>query len=106
MLENEFVAQPRMLRARRSPKPRRPGYPLNSLLRRAGMTTKKRPGFPGRFRVQPISAENRTVLGGGLLGRAVGDLLKFCAGADRNAARLLGLGDLADEIDMEQAVLE
>jgi len=26
--------------------------------------------------------------------------------SDRNAARLLGLGDLADEIDMQQAVLE
>src|SRR6476620_1801683 len=43
--------------------------------------------------------------GGGFVRRAVNDL-RLCAGRDRNAARLLGLGDLADEIDVEQAVLK
>src|SRR5437762_1190067 len=38
--------------------------------------------------------------------RSVGHLRSLRAGVDRNAARLLGLGDLADEIDVEQAVLE
>src|SRR6266849_8630034 len=66
----------------------------------------KTPRFPGAFRVQPISAESRFVSGGGFRGRAVAHLRSLRVGGDRNAAGLLGLGDLADEIDVEQAVLE
>src|SRR3954454_19724526 len=64
---------------------------------------KKRPGFPGRFRVQPISAESLIALRGD---RGVDHLRRLRAGVDRNAAGLLGLGDLAHEVDMEQVVLE
>src|SRR6266852_2815706 len=72
----------------------------------AGTTTtlnKKRPGFPGRFRVDQ---ETRTALRGGFPGRAIDHLRSLSAGGNRNVAGLLGLGDLADEIDVEQAVLE
>src|SRR5215217_9567363 len=69
----------------------------------SGMRAKKRPGFPGRFHVQPMPAESLTALRGD---RSVDHLRSVRAGVDRNAAGLLGLGNLADEIDVEQAVLQ
>src|SRR5882724_415293 len=54
---------------------------------------------------QLVRIENR--LRGRLLGRAIDHLRSNrIADGDRNAAGLLGLGDLADEIDVEQAVLK
>src|ERR1700761_5087087 len=44
--------------------------------------------------------------GGGLLGRAVDHLRLRGGRADRNVAGLLRLGNLADEIDVEQAMLK
>src|SRR5258708_39082394 len=73
--------------------------------RNDGGNDKKRPGFPGRFRVDQKQrlAETRTVLRGGFARRAVDHLRGPGAGGNRNVARLLGLGDFADEIDVEQA---
>ena|SRR5882724_145261 len=63
---------------------------------------KKRPSFPGRFRNyrMQMSAETEPRLRGGFRGRAVDDLRSGCA-RDRNAAGLLGLGNLANEIDVK-----
>src|SRR5690349_6453285 len=62
-----------------------------------------RPGFPGRFAFGQYRPKNWTALRGD---RSVDHLRSLRAGFDRNAARLRGLGNLADEIDVEQAVLE
>src|ERR1700724_178343 len=48
----------------------------------------------------------RSALRGGLLGRSFDHRRGLRAGGYRNAAGLLGLGNLANEIDVEQAVLE
>src|SRR5258707_8334712 len=76
--------------------------------REVTICTKKRPGCPGRFRVdqKQMLAETTTALRGGFVGRAVDHLRSLGGGGNRNAAGLLGLGDLADEIDVEQAVLK
>src|SRR4051812_19564410 len=66
---------------------------------------KKRPGNRGAFAVCRTWSELATRSGGDLL-LVLNHRRAGLAGADRNAAGLLGLGDLADEIDMEQAVLE
>src|ERR1700754_3299952 len=66
--------------------------------------TKNAPVSRGVF-VQPISAEALD-LGGDLVGRTVDDLRGLLAGRNLDVAGLLGLGNLADEVDMEQAVLE
>jgi hypothetical protein len=57
------------------------------------------------FRIRMIGGKNR-LSGGDFLGRAVDDLRSGRVGRDRNVAGLLGLGNLADEIDVEQAILE
>src|SRR5258705_12002849 len=67
--------------------------------------SKRRPGFPGRFRVDRELAETRPRLRGGLVGRAIDHLRSLGAGGNRNVAGLLGLGDLADEIDPAHAAL-
>ena len=64
---------------------------------------KKRPGFPGRFRIQRETAARYAAAFSAEPSITCGRLR---AGGDRNAAGLLGLGNLANEIDMEQAVLE
>ena len=64
--------------------------------------SKNAPVSRGAF-VSAISAEKPSVSGGDF---AVDDLRGRLAGRNRNAAGLLGLGDLAHEIDMEQAVLK
>src|SRR6267378_4832269 len=68
---------------------------------------KNAPASPGRFRNcrMQMSAETEPRLRGGFGGRAVDDLRSGCA-RDRNAAGLLGLGNLANEIDVKQAVLK
>src|SRR3982074_994642 len=45
-------------------------------------------------------------LRGGFLGGAVDHLRSLSGRSDRNAAGFLGLGNLADQIDVEQTVLE
>src|SRR5467141_2856717 len=64
----------------------------------------KTPRFSGRFRID--QERPRTALRGGFFSRAVDHLRSLGAGGNRNVAGLLGLRDLADEIDVEQAVLE
>src|ERR1700739_971345 len=66
--------------------------------------TKNAPVSRGGFVSANIGRKPNTVSGGGL--GAVDHLRSLGTGADRNAAGLLGLGNLADEIDMEQAMLE
>src|ERR1700739_4703132 len=66
--------------------------------------TKNAPVSRGGFVSANIGRKPNTVSGGGL--GAVDHLRSLGTGADRNAAGLLGLGNLANEIDMEQAVLE
>src|SRR5258708_32521278 len=68
-----------------------------------GGKTKNAPVCRGVFEFSYF--RKTTALRGGLCGRAV-DHLRLRAGGDRNVAGLLGLWDLADEIDVEQAVLE
>src|SRR5216684_2769517 len=52
-------------------------------------------------------ARNQPALRGGFLGRVVGDLRSDGArGRDRNAAGFLGFGNLANEIDVKQAILK
>src|SRR5882757_10029067 len=98
-LEKAGTAERRRISASR---PRVRGIENNEL------GAQKRRGFPGRFcncRMQ-MSAETEPRLRGGFGGRAVDDLRSGCArGRDRNAAGLLGLGNLANEIDVKQAVL-
>src|ERR1700722_11256108 len=54
-----------------------------------------------------IARRQTTALGGGFLGRAVDDLRRNrLGGRNRNVAGLLGLGNLANEIDVEQTVLK
>src|ERR1700733_4024924 len=54
-----------------------------------------------------ITRRQTTALGGGFLGRAVDDLRRNrLGGRNRNVAGLLGLGNLANEIDVEQTVLK
>src|SRR5438874_839347 len=65
---------------------------------------KKRPSFPGRFRFSQYQPKSLAASGGDLA--AVDDLRGLRAGGDRNVPRLLGFGNLADEVDVEQAVLE
>src|SRR5262245_20084923 len=66
--------------------------------------TKKRPGCPGRFRFSQYLL--KPCLRSDLAGRAVDHLRGLVTARNLDVARLLGLGDLADEVDMEQAVLE
>src|ERR1700755_568776 len=66
-------------------------------------TVKKTPRETGAFVIIEGAAKRS---GGGLLGRAVNHLRGRSARADRNRARLLRLGNFANEIDVEQAVLE
>src|SRR5215470_10958657 len=72
--------------------------------RNDGKEKQKRPGFPGRFLARRYTKID--CLGGGLVRRAVDHLRGRRGRADRNVAGLLRLGDLANEVDMEQAVLE
>src|SRR5260370_27517823 len=52
-------------------------------------------------------ARNQPALRGGFLGRVVDDLRSDGArGRDRNAAGFLGFGNLANEIDVKQAILK
>src|SRR5437763_16446094 len=67
---------------------------------------KNAPVCPGRFRVQQLSAEDWITSGRNLAGRAVNHLGRLLARGDWKAAGFLGLGDLADEIDAEQASLK
>src|SRR5271155_4300748 len=92
---------------------------------------KKRPGFAGAFSLQPIPAKDSLLsmisaqtplrlsrgkplhtfpdhasLGSGFLGRALDHRRALHTAGDRNVAGLLGFRNLADEIDMQQSVLE
>src|ERR1700761_9643595 len=70
-----------------------------------GMTTTK--NAPVARGVSLLNATDHVCRsGGGLLGRAVDHLRLRGGRADRNVAGLLGLRDLADEIDVEQAMLK
>src|SRR5437899_2498742 len=61
----------------------------------------KTPRFPGAFSHFKAWLESNA-LRGGLLGRAFDHGRGLRTGGDRNAAGLLGLGNLANEIDVEQ----
>src|SRR5262245_26166635 len=63
---------------------------------------KKTPRFPGAFWLSQYRLNARCSGSDG----SVDHLRSRRARVDRNAARLLGFGNLADEIDVEQAVLE
>src|ERR1700676_897286 len=65
----------------------------------------KTPRFPKAFS-SSVDQRLRTALRRSFIGRAVDHLRSLGAGGNRNAAGLLGLGNLANEIDVEQAVLE
>lgn len=66
-------------------------------------TNKKRPGFAGAF--SQLSSASQ-ISGGGFLSRALDGVGAGRARCDRNVAGLLGLRNLAHEIDMQQAILE